>query len=91
MVTEADWTNWKPADLRPYIDLALECFGPERCMYGSDWPVCELAGSYADVHAAAQECLSKLSPHGAGSGVWWNSTEILWTDRKALGLSIGCW
>jgi len=61
LVTEADWANWRRSDLRPFIDLALECFGPDRCMYGSDWPVCELAGTYAEVHAAARECLSKLS------------------------------
>lgn len=62
MVTEAVWDNWSAADLRPYIEMALEFFGPERCMFGSDWPVCELAGSYADVHAAAVECLRTLSP-----------------------------
>ncbi len=42
MITEADWTNWSAADLRPYVETALECFGPERLLYGSDWPVCEL-------------------------------------------------
>ena len=46
LVTEADWQNWKPADLRPYVDRALELFGPRRCLFGSDWPVCLLAGSY---------------------------------------------
>ena len=61
MVTEADWQNWKPADLRPYVEIALEVFGPERCMYGSDWPVCELAGSYEQVIGAAREVLSELS------------------------------
>jgi L-fuconolactonase len=61
MVTEADWKNWKPSDLRPYIDLALEFFGPNRCMYGSDWPVCELAAPYQDVHGVLREELSRLS------------------------------
>ena len=61
MVTEADWQAWKPADLRPYVEIALEVFGPERCMYGSDWPVCELAGSYEQVIGAAREVLSELS------------------------------
>lgn len=61
MVTEADWKNWKPSDLRPYIDLALEFFGPKRCMYGSDWPVCELAAPYQDVHGVLREELSRLS------------------------------
>lgn len=62
MVTEADWKAWKPADLRPYVDVALECFTPERCMFGSDWPVCELAGSYAQVYRVLRELTSELSP-----------------------------
>ena len=61
MITEADWQNWKPADLKPYVEAALEAFGPDRCMFGSDWPVCELAGSYQQVHDALAECLSELS------------------------------
>jgi L-fuconolactonase len=48
-VTEADWRNWRAQDLAPYLDVVLGCFGPERLMLGSDWPVCTLAGSYADV------------------------------------------
>ncbi len=46
LVTEADHANWQPADLRPYIDHVLEAFGPNRLMFGSDWPVCTLASSY---------------------------------------------
>lgn len=61
MITEADWRLWKPADLRPYVETALEAFGPERCMFGSDWPVCELAGSYEQVHAALTEAVGPLS------------------------------
>ena len=49
MVTEADWKAWKPADLKPYVEIALSAFGPDRCMFGSDWPVCELAASYGEV------------------------------------------
>lgn len=61
MVTEADWQNWTPADLKPYIEAALENFGPERLMFGSDWPVCELAGSYQQVCRALDENLLSLS------------------------------
>lgn len=60
MITEADWQNWQPADLKPYVETALEAFGPERLMFGSDWPVCELAGSYADVFGALKEILGPL-------------------------------
>jgi len=46
-VTEADWKTWTPEALRPYLDVAVEAFGPERLMAGSDWPVCLLASGYA--------------------------------------------
>jgi L-fuconolactonase len=46
MATEADWENWTRADLRPYIDHVIECFGFDRVMYGSDWPVSTLATEY---------------------------------------------
>jgi len=61
MITEADWNNWKPSDLKPYVETALEAFGPERLMFGSDWPVCELAGSYREVMDALQEIIGPLS------------------------------
>lgn len=46
LITEADWNGWKPKDIYPYLDIVFETFGTERLMYGSDWPVCLLAGSY---------------------------------------------
>jgi len=46
MVTEADWKTWTPEKLRPYLDVAVEAFGPERLIAGSDWPVCLVACSY---------------------------------------------
>ena len=49
-----------------YVDLALECFGPERLMYGSDWPVCELAASYEQVYAAMDDLLGGLSESERG-------------------------
>ena len=61
MVTEADWGAWKPDDLKPYVETALEHFGPERCMFGSDWPVCELAASYEQVRGALDRVLGGIS------------------------------
>ncbi len=61
MVTEANWETWKPADLKPYIDIAMDAFGPDRLMYGSDWPVCELAGNYQRVFDALNTCLGPIS------------------------------
>ncbi len=46
MVTEANWTKWKQQDFTPYLDAVVEAFGAKRIMYGSDWPVCLVAGSY---------------------------------------------
>lgn len=61
LVTEADWQTWQTADLRPYVEAALEHFGPERCMFGSDWPVCILAASYERVYNSFVECIGALS------------------------------
>ena len=49
LVTEADWSSWNLDRLRPYIDQVLEWFGADRCMFGSDWPVCLVAATYEDV------------------------------------------
>jgi len=49
MVTEANWEGWKTKDFFPYLDLVLEAFGEDRLMFGSDWPVCQLAASYQQV------------------------------------------
>jgi L-fucono-1,5-lactonase len=61
MVTEADWTNWNAETLRPYLDVAFEAFGTERLMFGSDWPVCLLAGSYAQVQEVIENYTRDLS------------------------------
>jgi L-fuconolactonase len=61
MVTEAAWNSWKVSDLRPYADTVLEAFGPERLMFGSDWPVCTLAASYGEVLDAARTLTETLS------------------------------
>ncbi|WBQ05687.1 amidohydrolase family protein [Kribbella sp. CA-293567] len=62
LVTEASWTDWKVADLKPYVDVVLDAFGPDRVMFGSDWPVCLLAASYAEVVEAAEALTSTLAP-----------------------------
>lgn len=61
MVTEADWQHWKPEDFEPYLDVVFEAFGPERLMYGSDWPVCLLAAAYQGVVGIMEQYISKLS------------------------------
>lgn len=61
LITEAAWNGWTPADLKPFIDVAVETFGPSRLMVGSDWPVCTLAGSYADVMRVFDEYFAGFS------------------------------
>ena len=60
LVTEAR-EGWQPTDFGPYLDVALEAFGPGRLMFGSDWPVCLLAGTYADVAGLARQAIAALS------------------------------
>lgn len=62
LVTEADWQNWKPAQFAPFLDVALEAFGSNRLMFGSDWPVCQLAGNYAEVKKLVTDYICMLSP-----------------------------
>jgi predicted TIM-barrel fold metal-dependent hydrolase len=61
MVTEADWHAWTTEALRPYAETVLDAFGPGRVMFGSDWPVCRLAATYAEVFAAAEELTARLT------------------------------
>lgn len=69
MVTEADWGSWSVDDLSPYATRVLELFGPERVMFGSDWPVCLLAARYARVVDAAEQLTAHLDA-GARAAVF---------------------
>jgi len=61
MITEADPKNWKAPDLAPYINHVWQLFGPKRSMFGSDWPVCLLAGTWKQALAAMTQCLGPLN------------------------------
>jgi len=63
MVTEAKWGGWKEDDFRPYLDVVFEAFGEDRLMFGSDWPVCLLSGSYGQVYGLIDGYLT-----GVGDG-----------------------
>ena len=60
LITEGDWGSWRDADFRPYLDVAFAVFGPDRLMFGSDWPVCLLAGSYREVKELIAAYVSDL-------------------------------
>lgn len=74
MVTEANWETWKPGDFTPYLDVVLETFGPERLMFGSDWPVCNVAGGYDKAVNIVKNYTSKLSA---------NEQDSVWGDTAA--------
>ena len=61
LVTEARWLEWRKEDFREVLDVALEAFGSERLMVGSDWPVCLLAAEYEEVFAILDDWLAPLS------------------------------
>ncbi|MBD0850215.1 amidohydrolase family protein [Maribacter arenosus] len=61
MITEADFSSWTPDQIDPYMDLVLGAFGSDRLMYGSDWPVCLVAGNYTRVKQVVVNFIAKLS------------------------------
>jgi L-fuconolactonase len=67
LVTEADWTSWTAGDVSPVIGHVLACFGPERTMAGSDWPVCLLAADYGAVKATLAPALAELDEAGGAA------------------------
>jgi len=78
LVTEADWDAWTPGDIRPYLDVAFDCFGAERLMIGSDWPVCSVAAGYARVMAVVSDYIADRPAHerdavlGGNAQRFWN-------------------
>jgi L-fuconolactonase len=77
LVTEDDWQNWKPEHIAPYIDVALETFGPGRLMIGSDWPVCTLAASYTRTINLVESYLSQ-HPSEVRAAVLGGNAQQFW-------------
>lgn len=80
MVTEADWATWTPPDLRPFVEGVLEWFTPQRLLFGSDWPVCLLAGSYDAVIGGLVAVLPALSPDERAQIFGGNAQRVYRTD-----------
>lgn len=76
MVTEADWQHWTPAEFYPYLDVIFESFGPNRLLFGSDWPVCTVAASYANVVDILSSYLEERSISPAEAQNIWGTTAI---------------
>ena len=81
VVTRANNQHWKPADLRPYIDHVLDVFGPERLMYGSDWPVVTLATTYGRWLELVLDVVSDLSTAERGSVLSTTAAAVYGLDR----------
>ncbi|MFL0374049.1 amidohydrolase family protein [Paenibacillus amylolyticus] len=60
MVTEADWANWTPSDFTAYLNIAIEAFGAERLMFGSDWPVSNVSATYSEVYGLINSHINVL-------------------------------
>ena len=80
IVTEANWHDWTEEDIKPYFEIILENFGAERLMYGSDWPVCTLAGNYDEVFGLASELSKNLST---------TETENFWSGCANRAYKLG--
>lgn len=81
MVTEARWHAWSPADFEPFLDLVAEAFGKERLMFGSDWPVALLAGSYRSVYELALQFIDRKMAD-ASSQIFGENASRFYLERS---------
>ena len=61
MVTEADWQTWQKSDFHPYLDVVFDCFGADRILFGSDWPVCLVAAKYGEMKSILADYIGALT------------------------------
>jgi L-fuconolactonase len=80
MVTEADWKNWKFDDFEPHLDVVFEAFGVERVMFGSDWPVCQVAATYKTMADIVTQYTSTLSL--SEQSVFWGENAVNFYNIK---------
>lgn len=80
MITEANWASWAPEDLKPYLDVTAEAFGPQRLMFGSDWPVLNVAGTYERVLAVIRDYISEWDEKDQAA-VMGGNTRRFYLDR----------
>jgi len=84
MNTEADWNNWTPEDFRPYVRHVLKNFGYDRVMFGSDWPVCTLAGTYKQTVDALRHVLGELDEDS--TMVWGTNASVFYGLAESVSL-----
>jgi L-fuconolactonase len=83
LVTEADWQTWQAADVRPYLDIVFQAFGEDRLMYGSDWPVCRLAGEYASQYELVVAYSEDLTPAARAKLLGHNAQRFYGLENKS--------
>ena len=76
MVTEAAWGTWKQDDYGPYLDVVFDCFGIDRLLFGSDWPVCTLSGSYNQIVGIVENYIAALSDDEQAKVMGGNATAF---------------
>ncbi len=87
LVTEADWGGWRAQDFAPYLDVVFAAFGPERLMFGSDWPLCLLAASYGQVKQIIADYIRALAPGeedgimGENAARFYGVKQTAWTSN----------
>ena len=84
LVTEADWNRWTPDDVRPYLDVAFDCFGAHRLIAGSDWPVCTVAADYARVISLVDQYVAG-HPAADRDAVMGGNAARLWQLEERIG------
>lgn len=77
MVTEANWKNWKPEDLKPYLDVIFDNFSTDKLMYGSDWPVLNVASDYHEVVKTLEDYISKFSVEDQNK-IWFENANAFY-------------
>jgi len=85
IVTEANWSSWEAEDITPYFDTVFESFDEDRLIFGSDWPVCLLAGSYRSVFQLARDYLRQFSSSAQDKFFGLNATNVYNLSVPAAG------
>jgi L-fuconolactonase len=76
IITEADHRDWNAEEIKPYLDVVFDAFDTDRIMFGSDWPVCLLAGTYAQVVQLIEDYIGKFEPNAMARIFGGNAIEF---------------
>lgn len=76
MTTESNYNSWTPEQIKPYMDLVLQAFGTDRILFGSDWPVCLVAGNYTKTKQLVTDFIAHLNPSNQASIMGENAIKV---------------